>query len=457
MRFKCLLIIGLFLITSLFLMSQVNPLFGEEKYSILNGTVKKIEGKGWIEVEKEEDASLVRLRIGWKTVYTPHRYPNPGERVKVQYLVQKGTPVAYTVTILEAEAPKLISKESPSRVAKKQEEIETKERVTFQTSPSVDQYQTAPPAPKKKKEQPIPIEPSEKRIEPKPLEQPKTVEKTIDSFQAMKVEEPKKAEIPPIETHKPASVEQTKSITKPTKAIVPEAKKMIEPQGTGIGEIIIYLIPLLIGAAIGSATYWGKTNSFVNGINKFDTWVIDKRMTLKEETGKGKIKRYWAVPILWILNGIIKLSENIKNEAVRCGAKTSAYLYLLGIIAIITFYAVVLVIIIVFLIIALWITALILGWSDRERIKIPTRVYVESVKKDRLEDIFPFGNTEFENLKARFGNKFGRVDSDGKIYSSDIFPVQIGFIDSDGTVYNTEKMFREKVGRIDENGRVHDY
>ncbi|MBM4305250.1 MAG: hypothetical protein FJ123_00800 [Deltaproteobacteria bacterium] len=460
MRLKHFWAMGLFLVYGIFLLSPAESLAGEEKYLILEGTLKSIEGNRWIEVENEKDMTSIHLRIGWKTVYTPHRHPIPGERVKVQYLVQKGTPVAHTVAILEAGAPKSVSKESPPKVAQKQEEIETKERVTSQTSPPVDQPQTAPPVPKEKKEQPIVVtkEPSPKRIESKPLEQPKTVEKTVDSFQTTKVEEPKKAEIPPVETPKPASIEQIKPIVKPTKVIVPETKRMIEPQGAGIGGIIIYFIPLIIGAAIGSVTYWGKTNSFVNGINKFDAWVMNKWMVLKEEEGKGKIKRYWAVPILWIVNGIIKLSENIKNEAVRCGAKTSAYLYLIGIIAIITFYAVVIVLVIIFLIIALWVTALILGWSGRERVKVPTQTYVESVKQDRLlEDIFLFSKTEFEKLKDKFENRVGRVDNDGKIYSNDIFPVQIGLIDSDGTVYNTEKMFREKVGRIDEDGRVHDY
>ena len=113
-------------------------------------------------------------------------------------------------------------------------------------------------------------------------------------------------------------------------------------------------------------------------MNKFDRWVINKRSALKEEEGKGKVKRYWAVPILWILNGIIKLSENIENEAVRCGAKTSAYLYLLGIVAVVTFYAVVFVIVIVLFIIVLWIIGLIYAWSDRGRMEVTTPVYVNS-------------------------------------------------------------------------------
>jgi hypothetical protein len=51
-------------------------------------------------VESEADKAIVNFRIGHKTVYIPHRYPNPGEKVKVEYLIHRGIPVAYTVTIL---------------------------------------------------------------------------------------------------------------------------------------------------------------------------------------------------------------------------------------------------------------------------------------------------------------------------------------------------------------------
>jgi hypothetical protein len=44
---------------------------------------------------------FINFRIGHKTVYTPQRYPYSGEKVKVEYLTQRGVPVAYTVTILK--------------------------------------------------------------------------------------------------------------------------------------------------------------------------------------------------------------------------------------------------------------------------------------------------------------------------------------------------------------------
>ena len=99
-------------------------------------------------------------------------------------------------------------------------------------------------------------------------------------------------------------------------------------------------------------------------------------MALKEEEGKGKIKRYWAVPILWIFYGITKLSEKIQNEAVRCGVKTSAYLYLIGIVVAITFYAVIFIIVIAIIIIIGIIIAFILGWLGSQKVEVPTRVYV---------------------------------------------------------------------------------
>ena len=81
---------------------EASHLVAQEKFSILNGKVIGIRAKRWLDVESETDKAVVNFRIGYKTVYVPHRYPNPGEKVKVEYLVHRGTPVAYTVTILEA-------------------------------------------------------------------------------------------------------------------------------------------------------------------------------------------------------------------------------------------------------------------------------------------------------------------------------------------------------------------
>jgi hypothetical protein len=89
------------LVAGLFLL-EANHLFAQGPYTILNGKVVGIRSRLWLDVESEKDKAIVNFRIGRKTVYIPHRYPNPGERVKVEYLIHRGVPVAYTVNILES-------------------------------------------------------------------------------------------------------------------------------------------------------------------------------------------------------------------------------------------------------------------------------------------------------------------------------------------------------------------
>jgi hypothetical protein len=83
------------------LVLEANVLIAQGSYSILKGKVVGIRSRLWLDVESETDKAIVNFRIGHKTVYIPHRYPNPGEKVKVEYLTQRGVPVAFTVTILE--------------------------------------------------------------------------------------------------------------------------------------------------------------------------------------------------------------------------------------------------------------------------------------------------------------------------------------------------------------------
>jgi len=83
------------------LVLEANVLIAQGPYSILTGKVVGIRGRLWLDVESEKDKAIVNFRIGHKTVYVPQRYPNPGERVKVEYLVQRGVSVAFTVNILE--------------------------------------------------------------------------------------------------------------------------------------------------------------------------------------------------------------------------------------------------------------------------------------------------------------------------------------------------------------------
>ena len=95
---------------------EANHLFAQEKFAVLTGKVLGIRMRMWLDVESEKDKAIVNFRIGRKTVYTPQRYPYVGEKVKVEYLTQRGVPIAYSVTILEEaktpqeEAPKKSTK-----------------------------------------------------------------------------------------------------------------------------------------------------------------------------------------------------------------------------------------------------------------------------------------------------------------------------------------------------------
>ena len=78
------------------------------------GKVIGMRMKLWLDVENH-DKAVMNFRIGRRTVYTPHRYPNSGETVKVEYELQKGIPIAFTVTMMEGsrEVPKGGLPESP--------------------------------------------------------------------------------------------------------------------------------------------------------------------------------------------------------------------------------------------------------------------------------------------------------------------------------------------------------
>jgi hypothetical protein len=95
--------IVLFTLVMVWLVLEAGALVAQDRYSTLIGSVKGIHVHGlrkWLEVESEQEKAIVNFRIGKNTVYNPHRYPNVGEKVKVEYLTNRGVPVAYTVTIL---------------------------------------------------------------------------------------------------------------------------------------------------------------------------------------------------------------------------------------------------------------------------------------------------------------------------------------------------------------------
>ncbi len=108
---------------TLFILLEVRNLGAQEK-STFEGRVVGIRMRLWLDVESQTDKALMNFRIGRRTIYTPHRYPNPGETVRVEYQVQRGIPVAFTVTVVEGakDAPKEGTKEVPLESPKEGEE-----------------------------------------------------------------------------------------------------------------------------------------------------------------------------------------------------------------------------------------------------------------------------------------------------------------------------------------------
>jgi len=95
---------GIFVFTFilLLLMLEANALISKEYCSAMTGTVVGVQGmfRKWLEVKSNQEGVIAYFRIGRDTAYTPHRYPFPGEKVKVEYCPVQGVNVGYTVTVL---------------------------------------------------------------------------------------------------------------------------------------------------------------------------------------------------------------------------------------------------------------------------------------------------------------------------------------------------------------------
>ena len=117
---KGLLVIGFLMFL---ILVEVSVSQAQER-KIFEGKVIGMRMKLWLDVESQQDKAVMNFRIGRRTVYTPHRYPKLGEAVKVEYQLQRGIPIAFTVTRVEGlkdvqkEGTKEDSPESPKESEK---------------------------------------------------------------------------------------------------------------------------------------------------------------------------------------------------------------------------------------------------------------------------------------------------------------------------------------------------
>lgn len=80
----------------LFLLLQIEA--QAQSYSIMTGIVTEVSSK-WLAIKSDEGGTIL-FRVGIRTVY-PSRTPTVGEKVKVEYLIDRGVYKGFSVTILE--------------------------------------------------------------------------------------------------------------------------------------------------------------------------------------------------------------------------------------------------------------------------------------------------------------------------------------------------------------------
>jgi len=100
---KKTVVLAVCMAVALWLILETNVLVAQDHYATLTGTVVGVHRglRKWLDVKSDKDQAAVDFRIGTKTVYIPHRYPYAGEKVKIEYLTEKGVNVAFVVTIIK--------------------------------------------------------------------------------------------------------------------------------------------------------------------------------------------------------------------------------------------------------------------------------------------------------------------------------------------------------------------
>lgn len=218
-------------------------------------------------------------------------------------------------------------------------------------------------------------------------------------------------------------------------------------------ELVIFFSPIVIGAVIAIA----NSDAIENALEKFRAWLYRKREEYSQRPGK--VSRYFLAPSFSSLLKIAEWSDNIQHKGLQAGIRVAAYPYLFAIIVIVALVAayIILLIAVVMLMISLflWLLGHMLGGGEVRQIsrgiRLPREAYI-------LESAIPFGSTEKEKPEELFKEKDLEIEDDGTIYKPGFIREKIGFIDENGKIYDTRGFAsRRKIGHIDEDGRVKDW
>ncbi len=231
--------------------------------------------------------------------------------------------------------------------------------------------------------------------------------------------------------------------------------------------ILLLAVPFLIGVLL----FFLKIRAVHEFTVDFYYWLKEKRRNIL--SGKGKFAntaRFTLEPLYSLLIAINDWTENIDSTRAKTAIRTTAYLYLIGILLFIFFTIGQFLFLLALIGISFLLGTVILNCisksqkraqSKRTQAKIHTK-QAEGETLTFVESIWPRFRSRVikESVEELFDLKQIEVDYHGDIFSSDIttFPVKtkIGCVDKNGGIYDTRKELPTKIGSINAQGNIVD-
>jgi hypothetical protein len=215
-------------------------------------------------------------------------------------------------------------------------------------------------------------------------------------------------------------------------------------------ETILLISPLIIGAVVAAV----NSDAITNTLDKFRAWLSRKREDYSQRPSK--VSQYFLSPSFSSLLKVTEWTDSVQHKGLQAGIRIAAYLYLFAIIVVVALAAAYIILLIAVAILMIWLFLWLLGHmlgggevrETSRGIRLPREPYNLQV----------FGSTEKEKLEALFGEKDLEIEDDGTIYKPGFIREKVGFIDDQGRIYDTRGFAnRTKIGHIAEDGSVKDW
>lgn len=218
-------------------------------------------------------------------------------------------------------------------------------------------------------------------------------------------------------------------------------------------DILVLLIPLVVGVTQAFKRY-DVVDDFTENCN---AWIAEKiNNNSRGDTLAALSVRYTLVPFLFLFIIVYDLTEDIRDFGLKSGIRIASYLYLVMFLVVvsITFgYKVFLLMLVALVLLNLFmlLRKFLAGRRTNVRGESP-RDFVEKIwpyfrvdsTRARVADLFNVSQVDVDytgNILA-----YNRGDSPGK--------KKIGWVDPLGQIYDTRNAASERIGCIDDHGRV---